>query len=494
VITNAEIMRRYKKVTLPWQEGRAAAPKKRILLVSPRYNTHIVAPHLGLGYLAASVRRAGHEVVVMDGLREEVKYDGQYDLVGISAMTTYFPEAVWETKRAKEKGFPVIIGGPHVIADPVSSLQQSGADFACDGEGEIALASLLNGESCDQIPGLVWREGSEIRRSQAAVFYPDIDDFGEPAWDLIDPRTYPPAPHGMIARDFPLAPIITTRGCPYKCSYCSAPITAGKKMRYRDPKKVVDEIERLVNEYGVKEIQIEDDNFTMKREHVLAMCNELLERKIKVLWSLPNGVRIDRLDKEMLREMKRAGCYLMALGIESANERILDMVSKHLKPSMVRGVVNDVVEAGIEAWGFFMIGFPTETRAEIENTVEFALSLPLSRLQFTKTTPLPGTPIYDWWREKIGGGQEIDWSKFNYYEFDADWSEVSAAEIGKIQRRAHFAFYSRPRNFLKVARSLRLSQYRYALKRLTNLGTFRSHNMPTLSTPAGAYSGSPPSA
>ena len=102
VITNAEIMRRYKKVTLPWQEGRAAAPKKRILLVSPRYNTHIVAPHLGLGYLAASVRRAGHEVVVMDGLREEVKYDGQYDLVGISAMTTYFPEAVWETKRAKE--------------------------------------------------------------------------------------------------------------------------------------------------------------------------------------------------------------------------------------------------------------------------------------------------------------------------------------------------------------------------------------------------------
>src|SRR4029077_16336601 len=91
-------------------------------------------------------------------------------------------------------------------------------------------------------------------------FSPAVDEFGEPAWDLIDPRTYPPAPHGMIARAFPLAPIITSRGCPYKCSYCSAPVTAGKKMRYRDPTKVADEIERLISEYGVKEIQIEDDN------------------------------------------------------------------------------------------------------------------------------------------------------------------------------------------------------------------------------------------
>ena len=150
-------------------------------------------------------------------------------------------------------------------------------------------------------------------------FQINIDDFGRPDWASIDPRTYPVAPHGMIAHAHPIAPIITTRGCPYSCTYCSAPITAGKRMRYRDPKNVVDEIEMLVNDFGVKEIQIEDDNFTLNRKHCITICEEILKRGIKVLWSLPNGVRIDKLDKEMLLLMKKAGCVSMALGIESAN-------------------------------------------------------------------------------------------------------------------------------------------------------------------------------
>ena len=137
-------------------------------------------------------------------------------------------------------------------------------------------------------------------------FQLNIDDFGRPDWSSIDPRTYPIAPAGMIANAHPLAPIITTRGCPYSCTYCSAPITAGKRMRYRDPKNVVDEIEMLVNDYGVKEIQIEDDNFTLSRKHCMTICEEILKRDIKVLLSLPNGVRIDKLDKEMLLLLKKS--------------------------------------------------------------------------------------------------------------------------------------------------------------------------------------------
>lgn len=471
---------RYEKVRLPWQ-GRDAAGvgrRGRVLLISPDYNAHIVAPHLGLGYLAASLKRSGHDVVLLDGLREPVRYDGAYDLVGVSAMTTYFPEAVREVRRAKERGHRVIVGGPHAIADPVGSLEQSGADFSCSGEGELVLGELMNGTPPAEIPGLVWRDGGTIRQNTGPIFYPEIDDFGEPDWDAIDPRTYPPAPHGMIARAFPLAPIVTTRGCPYRCSYCSAPITAGRRMRYRDPQRVVDEIQRLVEEYGVREIQIEDDNFTLKRDHVLAICDEILARGIRVHWSLPNGVRIDRLDVEMLAKMKQAGCYLMALGIESASQRILDLVSKKLDLAIVREQVGNVVAAGIEAWGFFMIGFPTETREEIDRTVEYALSLPLHRVQFTKTTPLPGTPIYDWWKAEWGRGRDIDWSTFNYYEFDSDWSEVPAAELNRIQRRAHLRYYSRPRNFLRVARSIRLRQYPYILRRLVNLGAFRSEEVP----------------
>lgn len=413
----------------------------------------------------------------MDGLRQRIDYTPDFDFVGVTAMTTYFPEAVQEIRRAKSMGLKTILGGPHVIADPEGSLQQSDADFACAGEGELALTTLANGEAPENIPGLLWRDGASVTRSKAANFYPNIDDFGEPAWDLIDPRSYPPAPHGMIAKSFPLAPIVTTRGCPYLCSYCSAPITAGRRMRVRDATKVVDEMEKLVREYGVREIQIEDDNFTLNRKHTVAVCEEIIRRKLKVFWSLPNGVRIDRLDPELLRLMKQAGCYLMALGIESANQRILDMVNKDLDVNVVRQVVEWVTQAGIEAWGFFMIGFPTETREEIVNTIEFALSLPLTRAQFTKTTPLPGTPIYDWWKQEWGRGQDINWATFNYYEFNCNWSKVPTEDLNRLQKRAHFRFYSRPRNFFKIVGSLRPAQYSYAVRRLLNLGSFRSDDM-----------------
>jgi anaerobic magnesium-protoporphyrin IX monomethyl ester cyclase len=446
----------------------------RVLLISPWYDTHIVAPHLGLGYVAAALRRAGHSVTVLDGLREKVVYDArQFDLCGVTAMSTYFPEAVVEVKKAKARGLPVVIGGAHVIATPRSSLEQSGADYAVTGEGEIPIVRLANGDPPADIQGLAWRDGGEIRQNAGQPFVPDIDAFGEPAWDLIAPRSYPIAPHGMIARSFPLAPIITTRGCPYRCTYCSAPVTAGTKMRYRKPEAVVDEIELLVKKYGVREVQIEDDNFTFKREHAWLVAEEILRRKIRVHWSLPNGVRIDRIDPELLRLMKRSGCYLMALGIESANERVLRLVRKGLDLRIVRQAVADVAASGIEAWGFFMIGFPTETREEIQNTIDFALSLPLTRVQFTKTTPLPGTPIYDLWLEKYSDGKQIDWSTFNYYAFQPNWSAISAEEIADMQRRAHRSFYFKPANFWNVVKRLRPEQFPYLIKRVSNLGLFR---------------------
>jgi anaerobic magnesium-protoporphyrin IX monomethyl ester cyclase len=443
----------------------------RVLLISPAYRTHIVAPHLGLGYLASALRRRGHQVEILDGVREKVEYDARdFDLAGVTAMTTYFPEAAAEVRRAKARGLKTVIGGPHVIADPLGSLAQSGADFACSGEGEGTLSRLADGEAPETIPGLChWKDGRPFA-NPPAPFHRAIDDFGGPAWDLIDPRSYPPAPHGMIARRFPLAPIITTRGCPYPCTYCSAPLTAGKVMRFRDPELVAEEVERLHRDYGVREVQIEDDNFTLRREHAARVCEALLRRRLPVIWSLPNGVRIDKLDPELLALMKRAGCYLMALGIESANQRVLDLVRKHLDVETVRRVVGWVKAAGIEAWGFFMIGFPTETREEVLNTVRFAHSLPLDRVQFGKTTPLPGTALYELWKRDYSGGAEIDWRRFNYYAFHAAWSPVPEEELARLQRRAHLDFYLKPRNLWRVVSRLRPSQYAYLWRRVAALG------------------------
>lgn len=472
----------------------------RILLINPTYDGIIVAPHLGLGYLSSGLKKNGHEVKILDGLREKIEYEpSEWDIVGVTAMSTYFPECVQEVKRAKSYGLKTIIGGPHIICDPIQSLIDSGADYAAIGEGERTFNQLAAGIPPAQVDGLAyWENGKAVMSKQSdemigdttsgkttfimkkdmytlqvgklkREFQLDIDDFGQPDWKSIDPRSYNYEPHGMIIHARPMAPIITTRGCPYSCTYCSAPITAGKRMRCRDPLKVVDEIEMLVNEYGVKEIQIEDDNFTLVREHCVAICEEILKRNIKVLWSLPNGVRIDKLDKELLVLMKKAGCVSMALGIESANQRILDLIKKQLNKDIVRKTCKLISEVGIETTGFFMIGFPTETKEEIKNTINFAASLPIDRAHFTKVTPLPGTELFDLWIKEYAKGGSIDWKTFDYYQFDADWSECSFEEISKLQTLGFIKFYSKPKRLIKFLSQLEMSQYVTLTKRLLKI-------------------------
>ena len=459
-----------------------------ILLMRPEFGESHISPHLGLGYLSATLKNAGHKVKVLDGLREKIEYDPKdWDLVGLTAMSTYFPELCKEVEKAKSYGLKTIIGGAHVICDPGQSLIDSGADYAAAGEGERTITQLASGRDPSQVEGLYYWENGKPKKSNPDLselfkkklmyttkidnrsrnFMNNVDDFGEPDWESIDPRTFPQTmPAGTVYKERPFAPIITTRGCPYSCTYCSAPITAGRKMRYRDPVKIVDEIENLINKYGVKEIQIEDDNFTLKRHHAAAVCEEILKRKIKIHWSLPNGVRIDKLDPELLKLMKKSGCYCMALGIESANQRIQDMTKKHLDINLVRKVVTWVKESGIDGVGFFILGFPTETREEIMKTINFACSLDLERASFHKCTPFPGTELYNLWLEKYSKNKNIDWKTFSTYEFNADWAEVSPKEIERFQKIAFFKFYFTKFRVIKFLYNLNANQIFMFIKRV----------------------------
>ena len=459
-----------------------------VLLIRPEFDEAQVSPHLGLGYLSASLKSAGHKVKVLDGLREKIEYDPKdWNLVGLTAMSTYFPELCKEVEKAKSHGLKTIIGGAHVICDPGQSLIDSGADYAAAGEGERTITQLASGKDPNQVEGLYYWEEGKPRKSnpdlsklfkqkvmyttkignQSRDFINNVDDFGEPDWENIDPRSYPQTmPHGTIYKSSPFAPIITTRGCPYSCTYCSAPITAGKKMRYRDPIKIVDEMENLINNYGVKEVQIEDDNFTLKRRHAVAVCEEIIRRKIKLDWSLPNGVRIDKLDPELLKLMRKSGCYFMSLGIESANQRILNMIKKHLDKNLVRNVVTMVKDSGIDAVGFFMIGFPTETKEEIMNTINFACSLDLERASFHKAMPLPGTELYDLWLEKYSKNQNIDWKTFCVDQFNADWAEVSPKELERLHKLAFFKFYFTKFRVIKFLFNLNANQILKFIKRV----------------------------
>ena len=459
-----------------------------VLLIRPEFDGAQVSPHLGLGYLSASLKSAGHKVKVLDGLREKIEYDPKdWDLVGLTAMSSYFPELCKEVEKAKSHGLKTIIGGAHIICDPGQSLIDSGADYAAAGEGERTITQLASGKDPNQVEGLYyWEEGKPIKSNpdlselfkqkvmyttkignQSRNFINNVDDFGEPDWENVDPRSYPQTmPHGTIYKSSPFAPIITTRGCPYSCSYCSAPITAGRKMRYRDPIKIVNEMENLINNYDVKEIQIEDDNFTLKRRHAVGVCEEIIRRKIKLDWSLPNGVRIDKLDPELLKLMKKSGCYFMSLGIESANQRILNIIKKRLDKNLVRNVVTMVKNSGIDAVGFFIIGFPTETKEEIMNTINFACSLDLERASFHKAMPLPGTELYDLWLEKYSKNQNIDWKTFCVDQFNADWAEVSPKELERLHKLAFFKFYFTKFRVIKFLFNLNANQILKFIKRV----------------------------
>ena len=459
-----------------------------VLLIRPEFDGAQVSPHLGLGYLSASLKSAGHKVKVLDGLREKIEYDPKdWDLVGLTAMSSYFPELCKEVEKAKSHGLKTIIGGAHIICDPGQSLIDSGADYAAAGEGERTITQLASGKDPNQVEGLYyWEEGKPIKSNpdlselfkqkvmyttkignQSRNFINNVDDFGEPDWENVDPRSYPQTmPHGTIYKSSPFAPIITTRGCPYSCSYCSAPITAGRKMRYRDPIKIVNEMENLINNYDVKEIQIEDDNFTLKRRHAVGVCEEIIRRKIKLDWSLPNGVRIDKLDPELLKLMKKSGCYFMSLGIESANQRILNIIKKRLDKNLVRNVVTMVKNSGIDAVGFFIIGFPTETKEEIMNTINFACSLDLERASFHKAMPLPGTELYDLWLKKYSKNQNIDWKTFCVDQFNADWAEVSPKELERLHKLAFFKFYFTKFRVIKFLFNLNANQILKFIKRV----------------------------
>ena len=293
-----------------------------------------------------------------------------------------------------------------------------------------------------------------------------------PAWDLMPPKEYPPAPHGAVVKRFPVAPIVTTRGCPFNCAFCASKCIWHRKLRFRSAKNLVDEIELLVNEYGVRELHFEDDNFTANREHALSICNEITKRKLDITWACPNGVRIDELDQELLIRMRESGCYLLAFGLESGSQMILDGVNKKLDINMVQEVIRMVKDVGITTWGFFIIGLPGETKQTARETIEFAKRMPLDRAQFCMFTPLPGSDAYDEWvkREKI---EDFEWEKFNFYSVVYESDSLQKKDLAELQRKAFREFYFRPKILFNLVKNIKPQQIRWLLRRMLAYKYFR---------------------
>jgi radical SAM superfamily enzyme YgiQ (UPF0313 family) len=403
---------------------------------------------LGVYYLASTVRRAGHEVRVIDGealeltasdiATEALRYGP--DVVGISSTTVAFHRLLETAREIKARlpHIPVVVGGPHVTAVREAVLEHPDIDIAVLGEGEETLTELLDtlaaGGDLRSVKGLVLRGGDGGVITEARPFIADLDSLPFPAYDLIsDLRLYNPPPTNY--KKLPVANIITSRGCPNQCTFCGHS-AFGRTLRQRSPGNIADEIELLYRHHQVREIAFVDDTFTIRPERLCELFDILNRRGIRFPWTCMS--RINTVDEGLLRFMKENGCWHVSFGIESGNDTILRTIRKMISLNAVRSVVETCHRLGILTKGFFIVGHPGETLATIEETIRFALSIPLDDIIVTLNTPLPGTEQYRSAHD-FGSLVKTDWARFNM------WNPVfiPAGLSEEILIRQHKAFYRR---------------------------------------------------
>jgi anaerobic magnesium-protoporphyrin IX monomethyl ester cyclase len=465
---------------------RIPSPSRRVdvLLVFPPSRTHYSVPPVGLGYLATALRRSGFSVGVLDCTRERLTpaesvrsiLERSPGIVGFQTFSYDVPavRSLAAGVKGADPAIVTVLGGAHPSGTPETTLfDVPSADFAFAGEAETGLVLLarriLRGEpvAAGAIPGLLRREGNAIATNEP-LFDENLDGLGVPAWDLIDPRGYASAPQGVFLKSPPAAPVSTSRGCPLPCAFCAGKTLTGPRIRTRSIPAVLDEIELLRRDYGVGEIHVVDDNFTADRERVAAFCEGLASRCPGTAFSFPNGVRLDTLDAGLLRLMKSAGCYSLILGIESGSDRVLRLMRKGLTTERIRRGIALVREAGIEVGGFFILGFPGETREEMGETIRFSRSLGLTSAHFSNFIPLPGTEACRALCER-GELGPIDWSRLFYADTPYVPPGLTAAELKSLQRRAYLGFYLRPSVLWGLRRRVRSwSQVRAIARRLAD--------------------------
>jgi anaerobic magnesium-protoporphyrin IX monomethyl ester cyclase len=456
----------------------------KVLLVTWIVDSFMIQPDLGLGYLATSLRKNGHDVNILDCSLLNLSLDGfkkkilelkpevvgfkvfSKDVEGISKQVSIVHKELPESK--------ILIGGCHpsgVLDEIFDDFPE--ADFAFIGEAENSFPAFLNyidsKESYKNIPGLIYRNSDDNVHHTPQEFIEDLDALGFPAWDLIDPRIFPHATHGSLAKSFPIAPIIATRGCPYRCTFCAVKNTMGHKIRSHSVEYVLEEIGMLYKDYGIREFHFEDDTFTSKKDFVIKICEGIMSRNMKIFWSCPNGVRIDTLDDELLTVMKKSGCYAFSVGIESGSEKIRKHMKKKLDTKTIEEKVKLIRKHSINVHGFFILGYPEETREDMEMSFEFSRRIPFNTVYFNIFNPNPGSEIYE--KLKAEGKLDgLDWSSLAGETPSISVGDICLDEIKKLHKKAMLRFYLRPRTaFEFLTRLTSLTQIKYLLKRASTI-------------------------
>lgn len=379
----------------------------KVLLVAPAIEgayTGVPVPPLGVAYIASSLEGDGHSVKIVDMDALRLKIDdllaitGEYkpDSVGFSVLTPFYKTVcVFASKIKKLFDIPIFIGGAHPSGLPEGSLQECpNIDIAVIGEGEETVRELISaideGRGLHETKGIAYREGDKIVRNPPRELIEDIDSVPFPAWHLLPMERYLNSGFKFNKKSFSL---ITSRGCPYKCTYCDSHQIWKRKLRYRSPENILMEIRELKEKYGVSHIILQDDTFTASKSRVADLCDRMIKEAPGIVWDCKG--RVDRVDFEVLKKMRDAGCTYISYGLESGSQEILDYVKKGITIDQIRRAVKLTKHAGIEVGGFWMMGFPPEDRRHIDMTVELLKELNLGwNSGLSILVPYPGTDIY----------------------------------------------------------------------------------------------------
>lgn len=441
-----------------------------ILLVSPQARmwnsrTHI---HNGLGYLAGALLDAGYRADIYDGAVEDETLDARltrehFDVVGISSPTPLIYEAWDYARTAKEHGAVTILGGPHPTLMPDESMQRGEVDFVARGEGEETLVEFAqaiergaSGKAWTRVKGLSWKDAEgKIQHNVARPLQADLNAIPLPAYHLFKINRYTnlqPLTDGLDphARAYT---ILTSRGCPYKCTYCSKPIT-GDTWRARSVENVLREWKMLVEDLGATEIGITDDIWNLNLERAKDLCRGLIEWGLNTVpWVTIHGMKVNHTDAELFRLMKQAGCRRVGFGVESGDEDILKRVVKKSQTfEQVRGAFRNAKAAGLQTMGFFIYGMPGENEATMEKTTRLALELDPDLAHFMIASPYPGTVLWDT-VQREGTLYAKDWGELAIQSDHAhfDFPGMDARLVERKWHEAYRRFYFRPKRLWKRA-------------------------------------------
>lgn len=425
----------------------------RILLVNPPprqiQKEDIIVPPLGLAYIASVLEAYGHKVEILDSFALQQTWemfesgikDRKPDIIGLGGMTPVIDNTLKAAKICRKYCQYLVAGGPHVTVHINEIFHQiPELDFAVYGEGEYTFLELVNalekGVGLSGIKGLAAKHGVNQPRKLSK----NLDAMPFPARHLLPNHRY----RYPFSKDGRVSTMFTSRGCPYNCTFCDKSVF-GSTWRFRSAENIVDEIEEIVTKYKIYSIVIYDDLFTVNKKRIINVCRKILQKNLKINWKCEG--RVDIINEEVLKWMKKAGCSMIAYGVESGNQKSLDYLNKKTTIPQIEKAFEMTRRVGIKTMSYFILGIPVETFEEALYTIDFAKKIKTDYAQFSILSPFPGTELYDeavskgWYRE-INAQNPMDKDLKRPVTISENWSEEKLKEIVKI---AHRRFYLTPR-------------------------------------------------